>query len=377
MHTANGTAWNGRSLTPERAERGRRVVGSRSVGAHSWTYIVQDDDVAGSTRSRDYKEGRVPRPFFSSSPPQTEQVWIAHDRGKRSVLSDHRPHWLWTRPPPPTGNTTPSSFAGMATVERKDKCPPKDSLPCSCSSSCEEHTPPWHPRALRAVREMLPSCSWSDSKSLYLEMRNRRSRLCPIWDNRHLGRFVRSTWCVLTARFSDPELLVARLQTLPHRMVGSLICCVWMAAEPQNLWPGYGVASTCVVLMAGIPSNYSVRRVVQLLGLLDGVSPYTSSSQGHGVSDDWWLQPLADETDFDQWLGDHRSALRHAQQALELRPGDNLVEYSVDGQHDVGGTENCGSPPPYFSTECECSPQRQPLREMHANVAANRFRGGL
>lgn len=83
---------------------------------------------------------------------------------------------------------------------------------------------------------------------------------------------------------------------------------------------------------------------------------------------DWWLQTMADEADWNQWLGDHRELLRHVQRAFELRPGDRVRPYSLGG-----------SPTPMLDGERPIQETRnavrQPLREVHANVASTRCPG--
>jgi len=124
----------------------------------------------------------------------------------------------------------------------------------------------WDGRARGAVSDMVrKSVGREASKSLYGEMRARRSLLHGVWNANKPGRCVRGPWCVLTVCFWSAGRLSRKLGELPKKLRRDVACWVWVSREPDGLWPGYPDAATCVLLMAGVPGTCSVRRVAELL----------------------------------------------------------------------------------------------------------------
>ncbi len=243
------------------------------------------------------------------------------------------------------------------------------------STTEESEVPVWQPKAIAALQQTVASCCRRPKGSLYLEMWNRKYELWRQFGSNQLGRYVREPWCVLTVRFLRPEPLLDRMHDLPTRLAGNLIAWLWVSMEPRNLWDRCPAACTCVLLLAGVPASYSVRRVVDLMRLYDDATPDRPSRQSDDVCD-WWMQPLADDVDFDQWYGDHNHLLLNVQRALEVRPGDSITVYSVGQRQSVSTTRTYPSPP-YSSSGNECLGGRQPLQDLHVNLAWNRLSGGV
>lgn len=243
------------------------------------------------------------------------------------------------------------------------------------TSTTVSEVPVWQPRAVAALQQTVVSCRERPKDSLYLEMRNRKYELWRQFGSNQLGRYVREPWCVLTVRFSRPEPLLARMSDLPKRLTGSLMAWLWVSPEPKSLWHGCPTACTCVLLLAGVPASYSVRRVVDLMRLYDDATPENPSRQSHYVCD-WWMQPLADDIDFDQWYGDHNRLLLDVQRALHVRPGDHVSVRSVSQRQRLNTARTYPSPP-YSSSGNDCHLGRTPLEELHVNLAWNRLAGGV
>ncbi|KJZ68534.1 hypothetical protein HIM_12073 [Hirsutella minnesotensis 3608] len=199
----------------------------------------------------------------------------------------------------------------------EDKRPKIECIPSS--QRMEVHL--WQPGAVHRVRELGRQCRGQPVESLFLEMKNRRGSLLTVFGRGELGRSVRESWCALTVRFRDADSLLQRVRELPRAMKGGLFCWAWTAAESGGMWRGCPAASTCVLLLGGIPASYSVRRVAQLI--LQEPS-LTRFSDGHDFASDWWIQPLADEMDFDYWFSCHENVLRRTHGMVELHPGDSV-----------------------------------------------------
>lgn len=249
-------------------------------------------------------------------------------------------------------------------------CSPMECIP----SSQGGEVPLWQPKAVQSVRELAGACRGRSRGSLFMEMTNRRGSLTPNRGRDHLGRTVREPWCALTVRFRDSSSLLQRLRELPKTLKGSLFCWVWMAAEPPYLWPDWPTASTCVLLVGGVPAAYSVRRVAQIL--LQDLS-LGRRSDGHDFASDWWLRPLADEEDFEYWYSCHAYPLQCVHQAWEIHPGDGGEMYDLNLE--IAESSVGAYPSPSASTRSGrddrgCS-ARQSLRELDGNAVSGRPAG--
>lgn len=224
-----------------------------------------------------------------------------------------------------------------------------------------------------AVRRLQDQHTGKPGRSLYLEMRARREGLgfdredTSNFNRKHPGRCIRAPWCALTVLFWSYDHLARRLRVLPGKLKAGMSCWVWVAHESKALWPGYDKVATCVVLLAGVPASFTVRRIAGLLLSSDGKSLDTETECSPG----WWLYAMSGKTAVEDWLNRHDSVLCQVNYVARASTnGEVDAPRVLIPRQDVGRTQ--GSPE-YRSRRLttgvvDVAGGRKPLGEISGNA---------
>lgn len=190
------------------------------------------------------------------------------------------------------------------------------------SVGLEGRMPSWHSEAVDAVRDVVKQSGRQKGPgkgSFYCDMTIRRIMGECDFDRSKLALCMRHAWCVLTVCFWEAEVLLERMKQLPARLRKGMVSWFWMGPEPEHLHAGCPTASTCVVMLAGVPPTFKVNRVVSLL-----VRGFDKPPSEMECAPAWFIQAFEDLEDLSFWLQRHESVLRSMEFADEVYNGDIL-----------------------------------------------------